>query len=60
MAKLKKKETWPTFNLGSSKTVMSVFCITFGDRINYFGYFIEHFGDIQNNLNIILYDISFW
>jgi len=38
MAKLKKKETWPTFKskVGSSKTVSSPFCITFGDLINDF------------------------
>jgi hypothetical protein len=59
-AKLKEKETWPTFKsiVGSSKTVLSAFCITFGDLINDFGNFIEQFGDRKiKYILVILYAI---
>ena len=34
--------------VGLSRTVMSAFCIIFGDLINDFGYFVWHLG--ENNI----------
>ena len=41
MTKLKKKGNLA----GSSKTILSAFCITFGDLINAFDYFVWHLGE---------------
>jgi len=44
-------ETWPTFK----STVLSAFCISFGDLINDFGYFIEQFGDRKIKYVLVIF-----